>query len=172
MVFCASFEPWLKAITEAEKSCARRKRRFSGPGCAFRKIQSSASMIETPMPNPRSGASTVGISTLCRMPFHLTASAPAIARTAPAVPPVRQCDEREGSAHHQVRRFQAMAPISPPSITGEVTAVASTMPPARVAATCVEIMAPTTFSTAAPASATFGGTAPVEMQVATALAAS
>jgi phosphate/sulfate permease len=42
----------------------------------------------------------------------------------------------------------------------------------KVAATWVEMSAPTTFSTAAPASATFGGSARVEIDVATAFAAS
>ena len=46
------------------------------------------------------------------------------------------------------------------------------MPLARVAATLVETSAPTMFSTAAANSATLGGTARVEIEVATALAAS
>ena len=68
---------------------------------------------------------------------------PLLASTAPTTPPIRQCDELEGSAHHQVRRFHAIAPTSPPSITGGVTAAGSTMPFASVAATCVETSAPT-----------------------------
>ena len=88
------------------------------------------------------------------------------------MPPIRQCDELDGIAHHQVSRFQTIAPTSPPSSTGLVTASTSTMPLATVAATWVETSAPTRFSTAAAASATFGGTARVEIEVATAFAAS
>src|SRR5258706_12752100 len=125
-----------------------------------------------PTPNPISGAHPVGISPFSAMPAHCPCDGPEVASTAPAPPPMRQCEELEGSAHHQVSRFHAIAPTSPPNITGGVTALADTMPFARVAATLVETSAPITFNTAAAASATFGGTARVEIAVATAFAAS
>ena len=89
------------------------------------------------------------------------------------MPPIRQCDELEGKRPppgEQVPGDRAHQPAehhgraSPPP--------GSTMPLARVAATWVETSAPSTFSTAAPSSATFGGTARVEIEVATAFAAS
>ena len=172
IVFCASFEPWLNAMTDADASCARRKRRMSRPGCARRKSQRIATISATPTAKPTSGATSVGISTFSRIPLQSTECGPLVASTAPATPPIRQCEELDGSAHHHVSRFQAVAPTRPPSITGCEIAAGSTMPLASVAATWVETSAPTTFSTAAAASATFGGTARVEIDVATALAAS
>jgi hypothetical protein len=129
-------------------------------------------MSATPIRKPKRGASSVGISTFSTMPPQSTGSKPLFAMAAPTTPPIRQWDELDGSAHHQVSRFQAMAPIRPPSMTGGDTADGSTMPFASVAATWVETRAPSTFSTAAATSATFGGTARVEIDVATALAAS
>src|SRR6267142_1109029 len=159
-------------MNDADTSCAERKRRCSTPGCAFRKVHRITTMSAMPTPKPISGAHTVGISTFSTMPAHCTCDEPEVASTAPATPPMRQCDELDGNAHHQVSRFHAIAPISPPNITGGVTAPADTMPFARVAATLVETSAPITFNTAAAASATFGGTARVEIAVATAFAAS
>ncbi len=172
MVFCASFEPWLKATNAAEPVCASRKRRFTTPGCALRKIHNSAIMIMTPTAKPISGAATVGRSTFSTMPAHLTLCTPWVAITAPAMPPIKQCDELLGSAQYQVTRFQKIAPSSPPSNTGSVTTDGSTMPLASVVATEVEISAPTMLSMAAPSSAMLGGIARVEIEVATALAAS
>src|SRR3954451_15017924 len=82
------------------------------------------------------------------------------------------CDDEDGSANHQVTRFQTIAPTRPAKMTGSVTAVASTMPLAIVAATASERNAPTKFRTAAIAIAARGRSARVEIDVATTLAVS
>src|SRR5712692_3750247 len=69
-------------------------------------------------------------------------------------------------------KFQVTAPMSAASTTNWETALVSTMPLPRVAATSVEISAPTTFATAAMPSATPGRSARVEMEVAMAFAES
>ena len=48
------------------------------------------------------------MTTLSRMPDHLTV-APA-ARAAPQSPPMRACDDEDGSPSRQVTRFQPAAP--------------------------------------------------------------
>ena len=69
-------------------------------------------------------------------------------------------------------RFQAIAPIRPANTIVGVIRSASTMPFATVAATSSEMNAPTKLSTAAPATAVRGGTARVEIPVATTFAVS
>jgi hypothetical protein len=82
------------------------------------------------------------------------------------------CEDDDGRPNHQVARFQQIAPTRPPKTTVGVIASASTIPPATVAATFSEMNAPTKFSSAAMATATFGLSAPVAMVVAIALAVS
>ena len=88
------------------------------------------------------------------------------------MPPISACEDDDGSPNHQVARFQAIAPISPPKTTVGVIAPASTMPPATVAATLSEMNAPTKFRIAAIVTATLGLSAPVAIVVAIALAVS
>ena len=59
---------------------------------------------------PATGERSIGMTTLSRMPSHLTV-APA-ASAAPPSPPMRACDEDEGRPFHQVSRFQPIAPTS------------------------------------------------------------
>jgi hypothetical protein len=82
------------------------------------------------------------------------------------------CDELDGRPTYQVARFQAMAPTSPAKTTVNVIAPLSTIPSAMVAATDRLRNAPAKFRTADKATATFGLSAPVEMDVAMALAVS
>ena len=82
------------------------------------------------------------------------------------------CDELDGSPKYHVTRFQVIAPISPAKITVVVTRSASTIPPATVAATLIEMKAPTKFRIAESVTAVFGASARVEIDVATALAVS
>jgi hypothetical protein len=85
---------------------------------------------------------------------------------------MRACEEEEGSPKYQVARFQAMAPTSPAKTTAGVATPDCTMPSATVAATASERKAPTKFRTDARPTATRGGIARVEIEVATALAVS
>src|SRR6185437_1320110 len=87
-------------------------------------------------------------------------------------PPIKAWDDEDGMPNHQVARFQLIAPISPPRTITGVTAVDSTIPSATVAATESEMKAPTKLRTAAMPTATFGGSAPVAIVVAIALAVS
>ena len=61
---------------------------------------------------------------------------PPLATPAPMRPPTSACDELDGSPHHQVRRFQAMAPPRAPMITAMSTAPGAMMPLPMVLATC------------------------------------
>src|SRR5664279_1264186 len=119
-----------------------------------------------------SGASTAGMRTFWMMVWKLTAFAPAAIRVAPTMPPMSACEELDGNPKYQVSRFQAMAPRRPAKTMGSVTAPALTMPVAMVAATERDRNAPTKFSTADMATAALGRSAPVEIDVAIALAES
>src|SRR5881394_857730 len=129
------------------------------------------------MPTPAtrkatSGATTAGISTLPTRPSARIASRPAAATDDPTTPPISACEELDGSPNHQVIRFQAIAPIKPAkTIVGVITA-ASTTSFATVAATEIEMKAPTKFNNEATPIATCGRAAPVEIEVATTLAVS
>ena len=172
IVFCASLEPWLNAITDAEASCATRKRRWIRCGCACRKIQSSATMITIPTEKPISGATKVGISTLSSEAAPLHDSRPggrdhgprdaadqAVRRARGQRPPPGE----PGSRRWRRPARRASPGWSPPRLDDAV---------GEGRGDVVETSAPTRFSTAAANSATLGGTARVEIEVATALAAS
>src|SRR4051794_14053991 len=118
------------------------------------------------------GATTAGISTLPTSPSARIASKPAAATVEPTTPPISACEELDGSPKYQVIRFQAIAPISPAkTIVGVITS-ASTTSLATVAATLIEMKAPTKLSSEANPIATDGRAAPVEIDVATTLAVS
>src|SRR3954454_12886668 len=120
----------------------------------------------------RIGAITAGISTLPTSPSANTASRPAAATAEPTTPPISACEELDGRPKYQVIRFQEIAPISPAKTTVGVTTAASTTSLATVAATEIEMKAPTKLSIEATPIATFGRAAPVEIEVATTLAVS
>src|SRR4051794_28202423 len=119
-----------------------------------------------------SGESTIGMTTLSTIPDHCTDSA--AARAAPTRPPMSACEDDDGSPKYQVIRFQAIAPTRAAKTTcsplGPVGG--SMMPLPTVAATLVEISAPTRFITAARPRARRGVSALVETATAMALAAS
>src|SRR3954470_1863051 len=120
----------------------------------------------------RIGATTAGISTLPTNPSASTASNPAAATAEPTTPPISACEELEGSPKYQVTRFQAIAPIKPAkTIVGVITSALTTSL-ATVAATLIEMKAPTKLSSEAKPIATDGRAAPVEIEVATTLAVS
>ena len=118
------------------------------------------------------GASTAGSSTLPTRLANLTASAPAATQVAPIRPPINACDELEGSPTSQVSRFHTIAPTSPAKITVGVIFVSSTSPLEIVFATWTDRNAPTRLRTPAMSTAVRGFSAPVAIEVATALAVS
>src|SRR3954452_9491506 len=118
------------------------------------------------------GAISAGMMTFSRMPSPWIALGPLATNTDPTMPPIRACEDDEGRPNHNVARFHAIAPIRPPKTTVGVTASASTMPLATVAATASEMNAPTKLKIADIATAARGDSARVEMLVAIALAVS
>src|SRR3954451_14593058 len=115
-----------------------------------------------------SGESTIGITTLSTIPIHCTDSAAASAE--PTRPPIRACEDDEGSPKYQVIRFQVIAPISPArTTTRPALPDGGWITPATVFATCCPRRAPTKFITAARVSAIRGVSARVETDVAIAL---
>ena len=119
-----------------------------------------------------SGERSAGTTTLEMTPSTSIADPPAATNVAPIVPPISACDEDDGSPNHHVPRFQAIAPTRPPNTTSGVTAPASTIPPATVAATSSEMNAPMKLRIAATVTAIRGDSAPVATVVAIALAVS
>src|SRR4051794_31990040 len=113
-----------------------------------------------------------GTNTLPTSDSPSTALKPTAAIIAPTTPPISACDELDGRPKYQVIRFQQIAPIRPAKTTVDVIASASTMPLPIVAATSSERNAPTKFSAAAMPTASRGGRARVEIDVATTLAVS
>src|SRR3954447_10156002 len=172
MVFCASWVPWPNAIVAELTICAYRKPRCALCALVRRNDHRSASMKRYPRPNPISGDSTIGMTTLSTIPSHFTDSLAASA--APTRPPISAWEEDEGSPKYQVIRFQTMAPISAANTTCRppVPVGGSMMPAPTVAATLVEMSAPTRFITAARPRAARGVSALVETATAIALAAS
>src|SRR3954454_5810258 len=110
--------------------------------------------------------------TLPSTPSPSIAPAPFAANIAPTTPPMSACDELEGSPARHVTRFHTIAPISPAKTIVSVISPVSTMPLAIVAATCNDRNAPTKFRIDAPPTATRGGSARVEIEVATTWAVS
>ena len=91
---------------------------------------------------------------------------------APTTPPISACELDEGRPKYQVTRFHTIAPTSPAKITVVVIAAGSTTSFATVAATASEMKAPAKLSEAANPTASRGGIARVEIEVATTLAVS
>jgi hypothetical protein len=172
IVFCASFVPCASASTPPERTCPARKPRDTGPG---RCCPTSAYAIRIAVPataNASSGATIAGTATLPINPSEITACDPSAANAAPTTPPISACEELDGSPKYQVIRFHAIAPTSPPKTICGVIRSASTMPLAIVAATSSEMKAPAKLRIAAMPTATRGGIARVEIDVATTLAVS
>src|SRR3954452_6430326 len=102
------------------------------------------------------GDKNMGRMTLSTSPLHLTVVDDPTA--APTSPPMSACVDDEGSPDHQVMRFQMMAPTNAEKTTRRpcVPLGVVMMPSPTVAATLVEMSAPTTLSPAAIASAVNG----------------
>src|SRR3954447_22276409 len=110
--------------------------------------------------------------TFSTMPAPKTAFGPAATNADPTTPPISACEDEDGRPKYQVARFQAIAPISPANTIDGVMYSASTIPLAIVAATASDRNAPTKLRLADRPTATFGGIARVEIDVATAFAVS
>src|SRR2546430_13311832 len=122
--------------------------------------------------NAISGARRAGRTTLCASPCHSTPFSPDWASAAPTRPPIRACEELEGSPNHQVSRFQAMAPSRAARMVRVLIRSEATMSLPTVCATAVVTNAPARFATDATSTAIRGVSARVETEVATALAVS
>ena len=137
-------------------------------------LQTHATMtiISEPSRKPSSGEMTMK-ATVFQMPPATSASGPALATTAPAMPPISACDELDGMPHHQVMAFQAMAPMRAPNTTWWSTMPGSTMPLPMVAATLSWKKAiARTLKKAANSTACCGLSTPVDTTVAMEFAAS
>jgi len=66
-----------------------------------------------------SGARTINAAIL-KITLELMASHPHAIIAAPAKPPMRVCEEDDGSPHHHVNRFQVIAAHIPEKIMGSV----------------------------------------------------
>ncbi len=122
--------------------------------------------------NAATGAISAGMITLSRSPENFTPPPPTAASMAPMTPPMRACEELDGSPYAQVTRFQVIAPASPAKAISSVTCPASMIPVATVAATFREMNAPTKFRIEASPIAVRGERARVEIDDATTLAVS
>src|SRR5690606_37723882 len=146
----------------------------------------STIIISMPSRKPAIGETTIGSSTFHTRPL-LTAqlprfcdqiiafqSLPDAAIATPHRPPIRACEDEDGSPNHQVIRFQAIAPSNAHRITCEVASTTSVlmMPVAMVAATAVPVSAPIRFMTAARLTACPGVRALVATEAAIELAVS
>src|ERR1700733_2882933 len=112
------------------------------------------------------------MTTLLTIDCPLTACAPTATAVAPTTPPIRACEELDGSPKYQVSTFHAIAPSRPANTIGSVTTFWSTMPLAIVAATLIDKNAPTKFNSPHSTTAARGFSALVAIDVATALAVS
>jgi hypothetical protein len=112
-------------------------------------------------------------STVLRMPAASSAAMPALAMTAPTMPPISACELLLGMPHHQVMTFQLIAPMSAPNTTWVSTMPGCTMfLPTVVATERWKTKRATKLKKAANSTAWPGLSTPVETTVAIEFAAS
>src|ERR1700742_3910754 len=94
---------------EADSSCKRRNQVSTRPGVLFRSSQAAPIVNKPEASIPTSGETTMNtaVSTIFLTP---STAKPPLATPAPINPPTSACDELDGSPHHQVNRFQVIAP--------------------------------------------------------------
>ena len=119
---------------------------------------------------------------LSRTPSHTTPPHPIAAIAAPISPPNSACEDEDGMPYSHVNRFHMMAPVSPANTTSSSFSDSMvldrsnpsnfTMPLATVFATATDRNAPIKLRAPASATAVFGLSAPVAMDVAIAFAVS
>ena len=143
---------------------------FSGDAC--RKTLATSTISSAPSRKPSTGETKMKI-TVFQMPAGISEPVPALAMTAPTMPPISACDELDGMPNHQVTTFQAIAPISAPKTTWWSTTPGSAIPLPTVAATLRwKMKIATTLKKAAKTIACCGFRTPVETTVAIEFAAS
>src|SRR5688572_11183345 len=120
---------------------------------------------------PSVGASTMNSKVLPNTSGSRIARSGVFESAAPAKPPISACDEDDGRPHHQVSRFQTMAPIKVAAITLWLTDSSAT-PFAMADDTWVgKTRNATKLKTAAQTTAVRGDSTRVETTVAIELAA-
>src|SRR6266508_3089878 len=118
------------------------------------------------------GESTMNTA-IFRKPSASSECQPAFATSAPAIPPIRACDEDVGSPKYQVMMSHTMAPISPANTTPKVNTSGFTTSFAMVEATLVlNTRNATKLKTAAQTTAKLGERTRVDTTVAIEFAAS
>ena len=125
----------------ADTSCRRRNQRSTRAGVFFRTIHAVRTIIVEPSVIPMSGDSTMN-ATILMIPEAMRPETPSAGSVAPIMPPASAWEEEDGSPHHQVSRFQTIAPMSAAKMTVSTSGVPcarsmpnSTMPLPIVAAT-------------------------------------
>ena len=116
IVFWASLVPWLYEKMPEDTSCRRRNHLSTCAGARRRTIQVVTIISVEPSTSPRMGESTMK-SAILAMPSATSPSSPSAGSVAPMSPPASACEEDEGRPHHQVSRFQRMAPSREAKIT-------------------------------------------------------
>ena len=172
IVFCASFVPCASATSELVAIWLSRKPGRSRP---LRHVSASGrgDRVSEERDAPQmKGAEQRRDDDLGEDPVQITAPIPTAAIIAPSTPPISACEEDDGMLKYHVTRFQRIAPISPAKTIGDRRPSCSTIPLAIVAATVIEMNAPTKFSTAASTTAIRGLSARVAIVVAMAFAVS
>ena len=114
-----------------------------------------------------------GTTALSHSPCHWMADDPAAASPEPTRPPIRACDDEDGSPRYQVARFHAMAPSSAAISSRPVMSTVGLSRSFQMNdATAVDTNAPAKLASEAISTAIRGGSARVDTVVATALAVS
>src|SRR4051794_14784350 len=165
IVFWASCNPCPHAIAADDAHWPYLNPRLVRLGCARRNTHTTRSISPNASTNPTSGDSTIGMTTLSTIVDQWTVDPDTSA--APTSPPIRACDDDDGSPKYHVRRFHAMAPTTAAKTTTRPWLVlgASMMLP-TVFATLTETSEPARLKTAARASAARGLKARVDTDVA------
>ena len=110
---------------------------------------------------------------MVRRPSHTRTPNPALATAAPAIPPIRACDDEVGSPRKNVIRFHVIAPMSAAKISPIEITLWSTTSLAMVFATWVpKTRNATKLKNAAHATARRGDSTRVDTTVAIEFAAS
>ena len=147
--FCASFEPFEKAIIAAETTCILRNLSFMKCGEKFAKSRKIMFMITIPVRKAIAGDAISPIK-IFPIPTKFKPFVPTDIKTAPIKPPIKACDELDGRPIHHVSKFQVIAPISAAIIVfSSIMFAELTIPPPIVLATPVETIAPIKFKLAA-----------------------
>src|SRR5512132_2741037 len=171
MVFWASLPPWPRLKAAAETSWRRRNRPSTFAGVLRRNSHRLASMSRNPSAIPNSGDRKMNRIVFCRLAAFRTLK-PALATPAAGNPPMIACEEEVGSPSHQVKRFQAMAPVSPANTTASLTTAGSTVLPTVLATLVWNTKKAAKLKVAAQMTAIRGVSTRVETTVAIELAAS